>query len=316
MKNILITGITGFIGRNLVEYFAERDEIKIFGHSRDIFQAKKLFKQKKIEFLSELNVDVLDRNHIEIIIHLAGIAHDLSGHYRSEDYDLVNNIGTRKLFDQFTDSQASTFIFVSSIKAVIDHFDGEVHEEMDPKPTSAYGISKLKAEQYINQHKGNNKKNYILRPCLVHGPGNKGNLNLLYKFVRSGMPYPLGAFENQRSFLSIENFCFVINAIINNQLPPDTYFLSDEKSIATNELVRIIGIAIGKNIRILKIPKPLINLLASIGSVFHLPFRRSNISKLTENLIVSNKKLLLNLNSNLPVTAEEGLLKTIKSFDE
>ncbi len=316
MKNILITGITGFIGRNLVEYFAERDEIKIFGHSRDIFQAKKLFKQKKIEFLSELNVDVLDRNHIEIIIHLAGIAHDLSGHYRSEDYDLVNNIGTRKLFDQFTDSQASTFIFVSSIKAVIDHFDGEVHEEMDPKPTSAYGISKLKAEQYINQHKGNNKKNYILRPCLVHGPGNKGNLNLLYKFVRSGMPYPLGAFENQRSFLSIENFCFVINAIINNQLPPDTYFLSDEKSIATNELVRIIGIAIGKNIRILKIPKPLINLIASIGSVFHLPFRRSNISKLTENLIVSNKKLLLNLNSNLPVTAEEGLLKTIKSFDE
>jgi len=316
MKNILITGITGFIGRNIVNYFSGNDEIKIYGHSRDIQRAKSLFSPGNVEFISELSREELDNNQIEMIIHLAGIAHDLSGHYRPEDYELVNNIGTRKLYDQFIDAQASIFVFVSSIKAVVDHFNSMVDEDINANPTSAYGISKLKAEQYIKQHKGYNKKNYILRPCMVHGPGNKGNLNLLYKFVRSGIPYPLGAFENQRSFLSIENFCFVISAIINNQLSPDTYFLSDEKPIATNELVRLIGRAVGKNIQILKIPKPLINLLASIGSVFHLPFRRSNISKLTENLIVSNKKLLLNLNSNLPVSAEEGLLKTIKSFDE
>jgi len=316
MKNILITGITGFIGRNIVDYFSGSDDIRIFGHSRDLPNAKKLFGENQVEFLSELSSTALDKSQIDIIIHLAGIAHDLSGQYQAEDYDKINNIGTRKLYDQFLDSKTSIFVFISSIKAVVDHSGALVDENTDPKPSSAYGISKLKAEKYMNQHHRKDKRYYTLRPCMVHGPGNKGNLNLLYKYVKTGLPFPLGAFDNQRSFLSIDNFCYVIDKILHNQLKPGTYFLSDDQKLSTNQLVRLISNATNRKVSVLKIPRPLIYFLANLGSILHLPFNKSNISKLTENLTVSNKKLLLNLGSNLPVTAEEGLIKTIKSFNE
>lgn len=316
MKNILITGITGFLGTSLVDYFQGIDEYKIFGHSRDIQKAKLKFKDFKIEYVSEVNRNNINKHQIEYIIHLAGIAHDLSGKFHSEDYTKINYDGTKLLYDKFLESNARTFVFVSSIKAAIDHSDMIVDEEVIPNPGSAYGRSKLQAEEYINQHSAIEKGTYILRPCMVHGPGNKGNLNLLFKFVQRGLPYPLGAFHNQRSFFSVENFCYVIHQILNNQLSSGTYHLADDQQLSTTELVNLIGDVIGKKSRILKLPKFVVHLLASFGSIFRLPFNQSNISKLTEDLVVSNRKLLLNLGCDLPVSTEEGLTKTIQSFDE
>ena len=84
---------------------------------------------------------------------------------------------------------------------------GILTEDTIPNPKTHYGISKLQAENYIlDQKLPEGKRVYILRPCMIHGPGNKGNLNLLYTLVKKGFPWPLGAFENQRSFLSIDNF--------------------------------------------------------------------------------------------------------------
>jgi nucleoside-diphosphate-sugar epimerase len=88
--------------------------------------------------------------------------------------------------------------------------EGVLTEEVEPKPLTHYGKSKLMAEEYIlSQPLSVGKSYYILRPCMIHGPGNKGNLNLLYQIVQKGIPYPLAAFENKRSFLSIENLCFI-----------------------------------------------------------------------------------------------------------
>jgi nucleoside-diphosphate-sugar epimerase len=316
MKNILITGITGFIGQNLVKYFHLEDDIKLFGYSRNTANASALFPYDQIVFLPELSHTQLDKYRINIVIHLAGIAHDLSGNYENKDYEEVNFGQTSKLFDEYLPSGASTFVFVSSIKAVVDHADGEITEDFPPNPKSAYGISKLKAEQYITKHEMQGKQNYILRPCMVHGPGNKGNLNLLYKFVKKGIPYPLAAFQNQRSFLSIDNFCFVIANIVSGKLKPGSYLLADSETMSTSDLVALIGSGIGKDAWTLNLPKSFIYLLAKVGSWIHAPFNQSSLAKLTENLIVSNKKLLLNLKTDLPSTAKEGLLKTIKSFDE
>jgi len=316
MKNILITGITGFLGTSLVEYFHGNDEFKIIGHSRDIENAKQQIKEFEVEFIPELTCKNLDEHQIEFVIHLAGIAHDISGKFQPEDYEKINHFGTQKLYDQFINSKANTFVFVSSIKAAVDHSEKIIDENVRPNPRSAYGISKLRAEEYISDHAVKEKDYYILRPCMVHGPGNKGNLNSLYKFVEKGLPYPLGAFKNRRSFLSIENFCFVIQKILDKQLIPETYHLADDQQLSTVELVKLIGSVVGNKSRILNLPKSMIQLLAWIGGSFRLPFNQSNISKLTEDLIVSNRKLLLNLGSGLPVSAEEGLKKTIRSFDE
>ena len=74
---------------------------------------------------------------------------------------------------------------------------------------------------------------------MIHGPNNKGNLNLLYSFVKKNIPYPFGSFENKRSFVSIDNLCFVIKELIENkEIPSGVYNISDDQTLSTNELVR------------------------------------------------------------------------------
>jgi nucleoside-diphosphate-sugar epimerase len=152
---------------------------------------------------------------------------------------------------------------------------------------------------------------------MIHGPGNKGNLNLLYQIVSKGFPWPLGAFQNQRSFCSIDNLYFVINQILENEsIPSGIYNLADDEVVSTNELIEIIGDTTNKKARILSISKKIINTIAKIGDVFHLPLNTERLDKLTENFVVSNTKIKAALGiEKLPVSAKEGLTKTIKSFN-
>lgn len=314
MKRILITGITGFVGANLAHYFNDAEDIQIFGYSRDSESVKANF--NNIEFIPELTARIFDRYFIDTIIHLAGIAHDLSGNYKKEDYYKVNYEWTAKIYDEFLKSKTNNFVFVSSIKAVVDHADEVIDERYKPIPTSDYGITKLMAEEHILSHQKSNKCSYILRPCMIHGPGNKGNLNLLYKFVKSGLPYPLAAFENKRSFLSIDNFCFTIDEIINERLECGDYLLADNEAVSTKDLVSLIAEILNQKIRFLRISKGIVLGLAKAGSLLKAPFNSNTLIKLVENMEVSNKKLLVNLGKDLPVSTIEGLTKTIKSFNE
>ena len=146
--------------------------------------------------------------------------------------------------------------------------------------------------------------------------GIKGNLNLLYKFVKSGLPYPFAAFENKRSFLSIDNFCFIVNEIINERLECGDYLLADNEAVSTKDLVSLIAENLNQKIRFLRIPKGIVLGLAHAGSLLKAPFNSKTLIKLVENMEVSNKKLLVNLGRDLPVSTIEGLTKTIKSFNE
>ena len=314
MKRILITGITGFVGSNLVEFLKSEPSVQLFGFSRNPKEA--VGRIPNIDFIPRISAEVLDRYMIDTMIHLAGIAHDLSGKFAKEDYERVNYRWTTEVFDAFSKANCKRFVFVSSIKAIVDHSDREIDEETKPRPLSDYGISKRNAEEYLSNHKRNHQQVYILRPCLIHGPGNKGNLNLLYRFVKSGLPYPLAAFDNRRSFLSIENFCFVVNSIVKEKLEEGAYLIADDELISTLELVQLIGEIKGKRVRLLNIPTGIIKGLAKLGSWLHVPFNKSTLVKLTENMMVSNRKLSVNLGSKLPVSAREGLIRTIKSFDE
>lgn len=316
MKRILITGITGFVGKNLVHYFQSNKDIIILGHSRNTDQAISNLASYNVDFLPDFTSQSINDNTIDTIIHLAGIAHDLSGVYYKKDYQEAILEYTRNLYSNFLASSANTFVFVSSIKAVIDYSDKIIDEHTIPAPSSDYGIFKKQAEEYLINQPRAGKKVYILRPCMIHGPGNKGNLNLLYKFVKTGIPYPLGAFENKRSFLSIDNFCFVIDGILSEKLKEGIYLLADTDPISTKSLIRLIGNVGNRKVRILHFPKILMRILAEFGTVINAPFNKKILNKLCDNMVVSNRKLLLNLGQDLPLTIEEGLKKTIKSFDE
>lgn len=252
----------------------------------------------------------------DMVVHLAGKAHDLKKVSDEQSYLEVNTELTKKVFDAFIKSQASIFVYVSSIKAVADSTNGQlVSESMQPQPGTPYGKSKLAAESFLlAQALPETKKLYILRPCMIHGPGNKGNFNLLYQIVKKGIPWPLGAFDNKRSFLSADNFCFVIDQILTQRLQPGTYHLSDTEPLSTNELVRLIASELNSSASILPISKGLVKAIARMGDWLPLPLNSERLEKLTENYVVSNQKLLTALGMPLPVTAELGMRKTIRSF--
>lgn len=316
MKSVLITGITGFVGTSLVEHFNKNATVSLLGSTRDIAKAEKSFHGKAVKFLSGLSATKFDQHKVDTIIHLAGIAHDLSGKYKPDDYMEVNFHQTVKLYNEFCRSDVKKFVFVSSIKAVVDHSEEVIDEKTTPAPISPYGKSKRKAEQYLLENQVAGKELFILQPCMIHGPGNKGNLNLLYNFIKKGIPYPLGAFENKRSFLSIDNFNFIIDKILKGRIVPDVYILGDSETASTNDLIELIGKQLGRKVVVLKLPVVIVRAIAEIGSVLNVAFNKSSLQKLTESMIVSNKKLLKNLNETLPVHAKAGLVKTIKSFNE
>ncbi|MEG1592606.1 MAG: NAD-dependent epimerase/dehydratase family protein [Bacteroidales bacterium] len=320
---ILITGIHGFVGSNLVKDLAKDNDI----YGLDIICLDKDGVKQTYTW------EDLERNGIpcvDVIIHLAGKAHDTKNRPEAQEYFDINTGLTQKIFDYFHASTAQKFIFFSSVKAAADFVPGDIlTEEVPVNPKGPYGESKIQAEAYIKDKLGyqlndtefelpNGKSVYILRPCMIHGPGNKGNLNLLYSVVKKGIPWPLGAFENKRSFTSIDNLCYVIRRLVeevNHNIPSGVYQIGDDQALSTNELIRIICSTLGQKTIILKIPKGIMSFLGNIGSVLHLPLNKERLQKLTENYVVSNEKIKKTLGvTHLPVSAKEGLIKTIKSF--
>ena len=150
---------------------------------------------------------------------------------------------------------------------------------------------------------------------MIHGPGNKGNLNLLYKVVEKGIPYPLGAFNNSRSFLSISNLNYIVNTILEKDIPSGIYNVADDNPMSTNELIGTICDALHRKPRIWNLSPGFIKFLAKTGDLLHLPLNTFRLNKLTENYVVSNNKIKEQLRIEaLPTTAVEGIKKTIQSF--
>lgn len=296
MNRIIITGASGFVGMNLTKYLNEWYEIVPMSIR---YQMGKLF----------------DLNSTGII-HLAGKAHDLKKVDNPQDYYEANFELTKQLYDSFLNSSATVFVFLSSVKASADEVDGILIEHVQPNPKTHYGKSKLLAENYIlNQNLPEGKRVYILRPTMIYGDGNKGNLNLLYRLVDKGFLWPLGAFENQRSFCSIENLCFVINEILKNEsIPSGIYNLADDGSISTNQLICLIAKSKNKKEIILRLPKKIVLFLANIGDILKLPLNSERLNKLTESYVVSNNKIVAAIGKPLPVKTEEGLIHTLKTF--
>lgn len=314
---LLITGIHGFVGSNLVKALS-KDHI-IYG--LDIIAPEKtgVIKTFSWEDLEAERVPAVDS-----IIHLAGMAHDTKNQAATDVYFKVNRDLTIKVFDYFSrHSEIKKFVFFSTAKAAADKVDGVLTEDVVPTPVGPYGESKIAAEKYIlsfmeqrpSQFDGRGV--YIFRPCMIHGPGNKGNLNLLYSVVKKGIPWPLGAFENRRTFTSVENICFAVNGVLTKDVPSGIYNMGDDEALSTNELIEEICKSLGKKAHIWKLPKGLMSGIAKIGGWLHLPLDPERLRKLTENYISSNAKIKAALGiERMPVDAREGLKVTLESFCE
>lgn len=269
------------------------------------------------EYYSWNNLKKIDWSSIDTIIHLAGKAHDTKNTSDQKAYFEINVGLTQKIFDQFLKSSAKKFIFFSSVKAVADNVIGEyLTEEEIPNPQTPYGKSKLEAEKYIlNQTLSKEKKVYVLRPSMIHGPGNKGNLNLLYNLSKKGLPWPLGTYVNKRSFTSVDNLAFIINQFIKNDIEEGIYQISDDEALSTNEIIGLISASQNRDAKIWNIPCKLMHIGAKIGDLLRLPLNSERLKKLTESYVVSNEKLKKAIGiDKMSISAEEGLKKTLASF--
>lgn len=373
---ILITGMHGFIGSNLVKELSSHHEV----YGLDIISPKK---EGVLHTYNWENIESLKLPHFDIIIHLAGKAHDTKNNTAAATYFDINTGLTKKIFDYFLASNAQKFIFFSSVKAVADIVNGDLlTEEATPSPIGPYGESKLAAEQYIlsrfpelgtvpepsrgaapepsrgavpepsrgvsyqpsaisfeatqeqdatqnpeliivypklSTHNSpvTTKKVYILRPCMIHGPGNKGNLNLLFNLVSKGIPWPLGSFDNRRSFTSIDNLKFVISSLMEKDISSGIYNMADDEPLSTNQLITIMSHTMNRKPRIWHFPKGWMTTFASLGTSLHLPLNKDRLQKLTENYVVSNEKIKKALGiKEMPISATEGLTRTIQSFNQ
>lgn len=275
---ILMTGSHGFVGTNLIEVLSSEHEI--------------------IRWDARVDQPLPE---VDTVIHLAGLAHDTKHTTEAETYFKVNTLLTQRIYDRFLESSAKKFIFFSSIKAQ----DGD----------TPYAQSKKKAEDYILSHKDNKKIVYILRPCMIHGKGVKGNLPLLYKVVKTGLPWPLAAFENKRIFASIGNVNYIVKELLSRNVESGLYPICDDEPLSTNELIEIICGCLGEKTRLWRIPRGIMVAFAKVGDVLHLPLNSERLGKLTEDYVVNNSEIKKALSINeMPVKAVDGLKRTIMSM--
>ncbi len=283
----LITGAYGFVGTNLCRYLVAKGHdcvaLDIPASRRDGLPYSAFHTWDQLEQIPP----------VDVVVHLAGKAHDLKKVASEQSYFDVNVGLTEKIF---TAAKAPRFIYFSSSKADANG--------------NAYGRSKLAAEQFLGV------RAIVLRPAMIHGPGNKGNLNLLWGIARRGIPWPLAAFENERSFTSIENICAVVEALAEKG-ENGVYPVADDEMLSTNRLVELIAEACGRKAKLWRLPKGLMSLAAKVGDALHLPLNTERLGKLTENSFVDNSKLKNALGwSKMPIPAEVGMRRTLASFKD
>lgn len=293
----VVTGSTGFVGANLVPLLRSR------GH-RVITVGRQ-----------GCDDDYASLAHADIpggatFVHLAGKAHDLRDDTLAAEYDAVNVDLTVDVWDLARRHRAAHFVFMSSIKAVVDHADGVVTEDTEPSPQTPYGASKLRAERALAAlaQDPNSPALTVLRPCLIYGPEVKGNLKLLQALVRYRVPYPLGAFENARSVLSVRNLAHVVELAGVGALPADVYNVADDEPLSTVDMVKAIGRALDRRPIVLAVPQSVVRFGAALGTRVGGALTLERLDKLTESLVVDTRRLRRSLpEQRLPETSARGL---------
>jgi len=286
---ILITGAYGFVGTNLCRYLVGR------GHECVALDIQKA-KRDDVPYAAFHTWDELsniDWAGMDAVVHLAGKAHDLKNVSDPQSYFDINVGLTEKIFNA-ANGKVPRFIYFSSSKAA----DAD----------TPYGRSKLAAEQFLDG------RAIILRPAMIHGPGNKGNLNLLWSVAKRGFPWPLAAFANKRSFTSIGNICAVVEALCERG-KNGVYPIADDEMLSTNRLIELMAEACGRKPHLWRMPNGLMRFAARMGDVLHLPLNTERLGKLTEDSFVDNAALKAHLGwAAMPVRAEDGMRETLKSF--
>lgn len=298
MSLIVLTGTTGYIGQNLTKYFNSKSK-----------------KNKSISLRFQ-NWHKMMPLETETIIHLAAINLNPQDSAFDEEYFRVNTELTSKLFRYFLNSNAKTFIFLSTTELIDKHIS-EVTEDAKVNPTNPFLQSKLDAEQFIlKQDLPEGKRAIILRVAPVYGRETKSTLHDTFSFCKR-FPWFFGVFDTKQSFCNIDNLTEIIAQIAENtNVSSGIYNVADSDPIASVQLVNWIADVFDKKAKIIKVPKGILNLFAKIGNMFNLEFNSKKLFELSHSRIIVGNKILAALDKNkMPVDTETAVLKTIEYYN-
>ncbi len=332
MKTILVTGASGFVARHLIPLLLERGwHVKAAVRNQQTFDVLQLrFSESALRAnMTPVVVGEVDGKTewqrslegVAAVVHLAARAHIL--HDKSPDpereFFRVNVEGTGNLAEQSIRSGVKRFVFISSIGAMTSLSDEVLDEDSPCRPNTPYGCSKLKAERLLVElAQGSTMAWTILRPTLVYGPGNPGNMERLIRLVKSGFPLPFGGVRNRRSFLFVGNLVDAIVAGLERLNAVNRVFLvSDGEDLSTPDLIRRIAEHMNCPARLLPVPSNLLKMGGWLGDFMERialrPFVLNGgvIERLLGSLAVDSRCIRTSLNWFSPFTVDEGLSLTV-----
>jgi nucleoside-diphosphate-sugar epimerase len=247
---VLVTGSGGFIGRHLVPYLAAQG-YKVIAASRTApaFEGPDIAVVPLPDLSKPFDWQPL-LQQCDAAVHLAGIAHTFAD---DDLYDRVNHHATDALA-HVASRLGKHLVFVSSIAAQsASSSDHELTEDDTPRPSNAYGRSKLAAEQAIRSAGGSFT---ILRPVVIYGDGEKGNFAIVHKMSRLPIPLPFGGLTAQRSVLSVHNFCSAVATVLtNSHARGGTFIVSDPTPLTVSEMIARYRASLGRPPWLIPIPE-------------------------------------------------------------
>lgn len=313
MTNILVTGGTGFIGSHLLPVLYKQNlqiTLAIRHHLSNEFNLP--YKIVEVGEIDENTDWTKALKEVDTVIHLAARAHQLNDRAINPEAEFLrtNCEGTRTLVKAAIASGVKNFIFISSIGAMTTLSEDIITDEYPCRPDSPYGRSKLQAEEGLIELCQNSPMTWtILRPTLVYGAGNPGNMERLMKLIKTGFPLPLGSINNRKSFVYVGNLVDAIITCINHpNAKNQTFIVSDGEDLSTSELSRRLGKALGKSPLLLPVPPELLRLTTKL-------LGKADIGdRLSGSLQVDSNKIQQMLDWTPPYTVDQGLQATADWF--
>jgi UDP-glucose 4-epimerase len=315
---ILVTGITGFVGCNLLKPLSERG-FSVTGAVRNKANLQERGVEGDIRILEVGSIDGDSDwgdalQDVDVVIHLANRAHVMKerSHDPLQEFRQVNRDGTRALAEQAMAAGVKRFVFVSSIKVNGEETAPGIPftEEDIPQVQDPYGQSKLEAEQLLWElAQTSDMEVVVIRPPLVYGPGVKANFRAMMRWLNRGIPLPFGALDNRRSLIAVENLVdFIITCIDHSAAANNTFLVSDGEDLSTTDLLRRMAAALGRPARLLPVPDKILLLL------FRAVGKPQLYRRLCGSLQLNISKATGRLGWTPPVAVDEALRRTATHY--
>lgn len=304
MTKIILTGTSGFVGSRLFFQLKRHTAYQVLGLCRRLPQGETGSGWMEVGDLEQADLSALLAGQ-HVLIHAAARAHIMRDEVADPltQYRRVNVEGTFNLARQAATAGVRRFVFISSIGVNGNINSRSFTADDEPKPAEAYAQSKWEAEQGLMRLAAETGMEVvIIRPPLVYGAGAPGNFGSLIRWIEKGVPLPLGAIQNKRSLVGIDNLVdLVIRCIDHPAAANQVLLVGDGEDLSTTELLRGVGKAMGRPARLIPVPAGLLHFGATLLG------KKAMAQRLLGSLQVDISKTCELLDWKPPYTVEEGL---------